>query len=146
MKSANSLLIESDSIRFTMKCLKLYSLVVISIFMATGTILVIVNTAYPNRFANHFLSCRSPEFIITDCFLIILLAVFVYFAKKVSSEISTSVVQTEENLLDPVDVQLNESRKDAMRNIWFLLGWLVVTSVEALMYSIMVYFEAGDHC
>ena len=89
------------------------------------------------------LSCKNTEFTLQSCMLIAVCLLFLFFALKISKVINE---QIEFSKNDPEYLAINESRKKAMSDVWFLLIWLLIVSIESLTYSVLTLIFYNDDC
>ena len=138
MKSMLDLL-ESQSVKLTLKILRGFSFFGAACFSAYGCYLII------EKKLNDLdvLSCKSNEFVVQSIFLIVLVTVFFICAVKITKLINAQISASED---DPQFLATNQSRKVAMDHIWLLLIWLIVVAVESFAYSLTLLLEANEDC
>ena len=76
-------------------------------------------------------------------FLVFVVAVFFFYAVKTNIAINKlREAEKNERFFDAI----NESRKQAMENVWFLLIWLLVTAILSFTYSLVKLLRSSLGC
>jgi len=89
------------------------------------------------------LSCKSPEFVIQSSLLISICLMFLFMACKTSAQIQSQIQTTKD---DATFTAINESRRQAMRNVWFLLIWFLIAAFESFLFSLYVLVFSEPWC
>lgn len=147
MQSAASLVINKPAIKQAIMCLKIVTWIGLGLYIGYGITLVLLR-----EFRNlDILSCKSREFIIESSFLLGIIVIFHYYARKVQKAINDLVKESHDSsfLLSQSAgeiQQLNESRQKAMKNIYVLLYCLTFVAIESFVYSMMTFYLSGPDC
>ena len=121
-----------------LKAMKLACIVLTACYIAYAIYLIWANV---NNIK--VLSCISSEFTVQSLFLVFVVAVF--FAYAVKTNIAINKLREAEKNERSFDA-INESRKQAMGNVWFLLIWLMVTAILSFTYSFVKFLRSNIDC
>jgi len=121
-----------------LKAIKLACIVLTACYIAYAIYLI-----WANVNNKKVLSCSSSEFTVQSLFLVFVVAVFFFYAVKTNIAINKlREAEKNERFFDAI----NESRKQAMENVWFLLIWLLVTAILSFTYSLVKLLRSNSGC
>lgn len=132
-------LVKSEGIRLWLKVLKVASAVGAACFTGYAIFLVVKE----KKQDINVLNCKSKEFLIQDGFLAVVVLIFFFFTVRTHILIGRQYEETKD---DFQFVRINEHRRQAMDNVWVLIVWLTVTTIESVTYSAVVFALADPEC
>ena len=75
--------------------------------------------------------------------MVVVVCVFLFFAIKTKREIDGQISASKE---DKQYMAINESRRAAMRNVWLLLIWFILVTIESVSYNIEALIGDYNNC